>query len=98
MAWIKERGVCAACDTQAQVICHHCYGATAKVKVDLITVIIGHSAVLGLCFCCDNIVTRGSRRTFVDQFGPQNLLWEKQYADSPVRFPPAVVRGIMAYE
>lgn len=98
MTWIKQRGICAACDSHAPVINHHMYGATAKAKVDLITVIIGHSAVIGLCLACDNIVTRGSRRKFVDQFGPQNALWAKQYRESPVRFPPAVVQGIMDYE
>lgn len=74
------------------------YGATAKIKVDLITVLIGHAAVIGLCSCCDNIVTRGSRRKFTDAFGPQNALWSKQYRESPVQFPDEVVRGIMSYE
>ena len=98
MTWIKQRSICAACDIHAPVINHHMYGATAKIKVDLITVLIGHSAVLGLCQCCDNIVTRGSRRKFVDAFGPQNALWALQYKDSPIRFPPEVVQGIMDYE
>lgn len=98
MSWIKERGICAACGNESPVINHHMYGATAKIKVDLITVCIGHAAVLGLCYPCDSIDTRGGHRQFVDAFGPQNQLWLKQYADSPVRFPPAVVRGIMAYE
>lgn len=98
MSWIKERGICAACGEPSRVINHHMYGATAKVKVELITVCIGHTAVIGLCQCCDNIVTRGSRRKFVEQFGPQNQLWLKQYADSPVRFPPMVVEGIRLYE
>ena len=98
MAWIKERGICAACGNRGHVVCHHLYGSAAKIKVDLITVLIGHSAVIGLCQCCDNIVTRGSRRKFVDEFGPQNALWALQYKDSPVKFPPAVVQGIMDYE
>ena len=98
MRWIKERMICAACDSHAPVINHHMYGATAKIKVDLITVLIGHSAVLGLCISCDNLITRRSRRVFSDEFGPQNKLWERQYSFSPIRFPDEVVRGIMAYE
>lgn len=97
-SWIKERGICAACEIESPVICHHMYGATAKIKVDLITVLIGHAAVIGLCPVCDGVVTRSSRRAFVDAFGPQNELWRKQYQESPVQFPDEVVRGIMRYE
>ena len=100
MKWIKERMECAACHAQGPVICHHMYGATAKVKVDLLTVMIGSAAVLGLCQCCDNVVTKGSRRAFVEAFGPQNRLWLAQYECRPdgMDFPDEVVRGIMVYE
>lgn len=98
MSWLKDNQVCAACGNRAHIICHHMYGATAKIKVDLATVTIGHAAVLGLCQDCDNIVTRGSRRAFVDAFGPQNQLWSWQVQQSPVKFPAEVVRGIMDYE
>lgn len=93
MTWIKERNQCAACGSHG-VINHHCEGATFKVKVDFVTVLIGHAFVIGLCQCCDNIITRGSRRAFRDAFGLQSELWLKQYQDSPVRFPDEVVEGI----
>lgn len=98
MAWIKERGICAACGNRGHVICHHLYGSAAKIKVNFATVLIGHAAVMGLCSICDGIVTRGSRRKFVDEFGPQNSLWMLQYEESPIKFSDEVVRGIMHYE
>jgi len=93
MAWIKERNTCAACGNSG-VINHHCEGAAFKVKVDGVTVLLGHAFVIGLCQCCDNIVTRGSRKAFRDAFGLQSALWAKQYEQSPVRFPNDVVEGI----
>jgi len=98
MAWIKERGICAACGNRGHVICHHLYGSSAKIKVNFATVLIGHAAVMGLCGICDAIVTRRSRRAFVEAFGPQNMLWLMQYQESPVKFPEEVVQGIMNYE
>ncbi len=100
MSWLKERQICAACGAHGYVICHHMYGSAAKKKVGLVTVQIGNAAVLGLCQCCDNIVTRGSRRKFVDAFGPQSQLWYQQYLQSPenIVFPDCVIDGILAYE
>lgn len=94
MAWIKERGICAACQCNSGVIIHHCEGSAFKVKVGLITVIIGHAFVLGLCQSCDNIVTRGSRKAFRLAFGLQSNLWLKQYQESPVKFDDEVIEGI----
>lgn len=94
MCWIKERGLCAACWNNGGVIVHHCGGSAYKVKVDGVTTLIGHAFVLGLCEVCDSVVTRGSRRAFEDAFGKQSLLWETQYAHSPVKFPEEIVRGI----
>lgn len=93
MQWIKERNQCAACGNSG-VINHHCEGSTFKVKVDLATVLIGHAFVIGLCQCCDKIITRGSRKAFREAFGFQSDLWLKQYQDSPVRLPDEVVEGI----
>lgn len=98
MQWIKNRGICAACGNRGHVICHHLYGSSTKIKVDFSSVLIGHAAVMGLCGICDAIVTRWSRRAFVEEFGPQNMLWLMQYQESPVKFPEEVVRGIMSYE
>lgn len=93
MQWIKERNQCAACGSSG-VINHHCEGATFKVKVNFATVLIGHAFVIGLCQCCDNIITKGSRKAFRDAFGLQSGLWFKQYQDSPVRFPDEILEGI----
>ena len=98
MQWIKERMICAACSRQEPVICHHMYGQMTKAKVDFVTVQIGHAAVLGVCQECDNIVTHGSRRAFTDAFGPQNKLWQAQYASWTNTFPEEVEKGIMNYE
>lgn len=102
MAWIKRRAICAACGDPGPVICHHMYGSAAKKKVRLATVIIGHAAVIGLCQECDGIVTIGSRRAFVDRFGPQNIIWSHQYddyvSDTGYNFSDEVVDGIMLYE
>ncbi len=92
--WIKERGICIACGNDGGVIAHHCEGATYTVKVNLVSLIIGHAFVIGLCQCCDNIITKGSRRAFRDAFGLQSDLWLKQYQESPVRFPDETVEGI----
>lgn len=95
MAWIKNRGICAACGNDGGVIVHHCAGSSYKIKVDFETVLIGHSFVLGLCVICDNLITRGSRKYFEAQFGKQKWLWQTQYAQSPVTFPENVVNGIL---
>lgn len=95
MQWIKDRGVCSACNSDGGVIVHHCEGSTFKTKVSGATVIIGHAFVIGLCGPCDGIVTRGSRRAFRDAFGLQSMLWARQYEESPVRFPDEVVEGII---
>lgn len=81
MKWIKERGICAACGNSAGVIVHHCEGATFKHN----KLLVGHWFVIGLCQCCDNIVTRGSRRAFRDAFGPQSKLWFRQLQEYPGR-------------
>lgn len=93
MQWIKDRNQCAACGNYG-VINHHCEGATFKVKVNFVTVLIGHAFAIGLCQDCDNVITKGSRRAFREAFGLQSELWLKQYQDSPVRFPDEIVEGI----
>ena len=95
MQWIKERGICAACNNYGGVIIHHCVGSSYKVRVDCERVIIGHAFVLGLCQCCDNVVTRGSHRAFNDAFGLYKGLWWRQYSDSVINFDDLTVQGIM---
>lgn len=94
MQWIKERGMCVACDNDGGVICHHAVGSSYKVRVGLEIVLIGHAFVLGLCQCCDDIVTKGSHRAFKDAFGPYSELFFKQYASSPVKFDDLIIQGI----
>lgn len=95
MSWLKNRGICAACGNDNGVIIHHCGGSAYKVKVCGVTEIIGHAFVLGLCQVCDNLVTHGSRRALTDAFDMQRFMWREQYSHSPVKFPDAVVTGIM---
>ncbi len=77
MRWVKSQGVCAACEKPAQVIAHHCEGATFKRKVNYVTVLLGHWFVIPLCQTCDDIVTHGSRRKFRDEIGTQSSVWER---------------------
>lgn len=94
MAWIKERGVCAACGIKCHVINHHCEGSTFKIKVMGVTVLIGHAFVIGLCSCCDALVTNQGRRQFREAYGLQSDLWLTQYEESPVRFDSDIETGI----
>lgn len=93
MAWIKDRGICAACSDNSGVICHHSVGSSFKVHVGLERVHIGNEFVLGLCLCCDTLRTR-SRKAFVNAFGLECNLWAKQYQDSPVKFDEIIIQGI----
>jgi hypothetical protein len=97
ITWIKERGICAACGATGGVIAHHCEGATFKVRVGFERVQIGHWFVLGLCQCCDNIVTRQSRSALRDAFGAQSELWLKQAEQYPREIPINVIQGIAQY-
>ncbi len=94
MSWIKDRGICAACVNDGGVIVHHCVGSTYKVTVGLERVLIGHAFVLGLCACCDAIVTRGTHKAFREKFGAYAELFKIQYSESPVRLEEIVLIGI----
>lgn len=97
ISWIKQRGMCAACGNDGGVIAHHMHGSSAKVRVGLEVVLIGHWAVLGLCQCCDDIVTRQSRRAFRESFGQEEEIWENQSRDYPGEIPEIIRQGIMEY-
>lgn len=94
IAWVKDRGICAACDSHVPVIAHHCEGATFKVRVGLERVLVGHWFVIGLCQECDDIVTHGSRRVFRERFGDQCDLWLIQAESYPKEIPINVIQGI----
>ena len=70
MAWAKEQP-CIVCMHPGPSIAHHCWGATEKKKVNLVTVLIGHWAVMPLCERCDSVVTNRSRRGFENLYGRQ---------------------------
>lgn len=94
IAWIKERGICAACGNDGGVIAHHMAGSTAKIMIGLERVLFGHWAVIGLCGSCDNLVTRGSRRALTDAFGPQSVLWLRQAQEYPGEIPEIIFKAI----
>lgn len=94
IGWIKERCICAACGINAPVIAHHMAGSSAKIVVDFERVIFGHWAVIGLCQCCDNLVTRGSRRALTNSFGSQSGLWLKQAKDYHGEIPEIIYKAI----
>jgi hypothetical protein len=79
--WVKNRGVCAACGNDFPLILHHCEGSAFKHN----KIMLGHIFILGICQCCDNIITRGSRRAFRDAFGNQCDLWFKQLQEYPLK-------------
>lgn len=97
MQWLKERAICSACGTPGPVINHHCAGSSAKIKVDLVSVLIGHAFVISLCKDCDDLVTSGSRRALTDQYGPQSELWLRQEAGNPDPAPEDIRAGIAAW-
>jgi hypothetical protein len=98
IAWVKHRGVCAACGQERPLLVHHVLGSSAKTSVGLERVQIGNAYILGLCCQCDSIVTHGSRRGFRELFGPEPELWAKQYESSPVRLPGLTVEGILQWK
>lgn len=95
MKWIKERMTCAACEQYGPVICHHAEGATFRNN----KILVGHLFVLGLCPCCDSIVTRQSRRSFRDSFGSQSGLWAEQFEKYPRKddFSQEEIDAIISY-
>jgi hypothetical protein len=92
--WIKARGICAACGMGGGVIAHHFAGSSAKVCVGLNRVMIGHWAVNGLCQCCDDIVTHGSRKAFREKFGTESSVWLRQAEQYHVDIPLDVIGAI----
>jgi hypothetical protein len=94
MAWIKQRGICAACGDDSGVICHHSVGSSFKIHVGPERVQIGNEFVLGLCLCCDTLRTRGGRKPFTEAFGLECDIWARQYQCSPVKFEQNIIDGI----
>lgn len=93
MGWVKTKPTCSACHNPAPLIVHHCEGSAFKAN----KLLVGHWFVLGLCQCCDNIVTRGSRKAFRAAFGPQSKLWLKQLESYPGNCPDEIKLAIEAY-
>lgn len=93
MGWIKERPCC-ICNKPGLSIVEHCQGSAKKVKVNLITVLIGTWFLIPLCEKCDAIKTRGSYREFVNLFGLMNILCLKQLEEYPEEVPEEVIQGI----
>jgi len=95
MGWIKDRMICAACKQFGMVFNHHCEGATFRNN----KILVGHLFVIGLCQSCDNIITRGSRKSFRDSFGSQSGLWLEQFNDYPNQddFSQEEIEAIVSY-
>lgn len=94
MTWVKERCICAACDRHGPVIIHHVMGSAFKKKVNLVTVLLGHWYILGLCKECDDVVTHGSRKAFREKFGPESNLFFIQSTKYHKEIPLEVIQGI----
>lgn len=68
--WLKYQSCC-TCNNPAPSIVHHCEGSTFKHN----KVLIGHWFCIPLCSECDDVITHGSRRAFIDKFGAQSYFW-----------------------
>lgn len=88
---IKEAGTCCTCGSCRGVIAHHCEGATFKHN----KVLVGHWFVIPLCDTCDSVVTHGSRRRFIETFGPQSALWFATINALDVQVPHEVKEAIL---
>lgn len=70
LAWTKMQP-CIVSGLPGPSIAHHCWGATEKRKVNGITTLIGHWAVIPLSQGVDDDITFGSRRGFEKKHGRQ---------------------------
>ena len=95
LQWVKYQEKCSACDANSLLTLHHCEGSAFKTN----KVLVGHWFVLGLCECCDNVITRGSRRVFKEQLGAQSILWERQLQSYPLKHecPEEVINAIIMW-
>ena len=89
MAWVKWQDCC-VCGVSGPSVVDHCYGSAFKHNKTL----IGHFFVIPLCTTCDAVDTQGSRRAFVDKFGPKSEYWLKIYDRAPVSVPEEIVEAI----
>lgn len=94
MCWIKDRGICAACNSSGGVILHHFAGSSAKIRVGIECVHYGHWAVNGLCQRCDDIVTHGTRKQFRALYGPEAEIWQIQAEGYPIDIPLIMIQAI----
>ncbi len=92
MQYTKECD-CIACDAHGPSEADHVLGSAAKIKVFLITVLIGHWYIIPLCQRCHLMKTR-QKRKFLELFGPFNKLWEKHAAGYNGEIPENVKLGI----
>ncbi len=67
-AWVKEQG-CVICFLPGPSIVDHMFGSATKVKINLVTEIIGHLALLPYCPGCDQAKTDGSPKAHFKAFG-----------------------------
>jgi len=85
---------CAGCGAEGPSIVDHIYGSSKKLYKGLERVLVGHYAVLPLCITCDNVKTHGSRRAFVNMFGPPEKLWLDMLLTYDLEVPDNVFHAI----
>lgn len=79
-AWLKEQPCCVTGKPGPSIV-HHCEGATFKHN----KVLIGHWFCIPLSQEVDDLITKGSRRAFREEYGPQSEWWfqvSNEYARS----------------
>lgn len=92
MQYTKECD-CIACGAPGPSECDHVVGSSAKIKVFLISVLIGHWFLLPLCHECHMMKTR-SKRSFLKLYGPFYKLWLKHIKGYHGDIPEDVIEGI----
>lgn len=73
--WVKE-SPCCNCHSVGPSIVDHVKGSAYKIKLNLVTVLVGGWYVIPLCHQCDATKTQGSHRKFEKEYGvTQRELW-----------------------
>lgn len=81
---VKEMD-CIACGKPGPSIVDHIYGSSKKLYNGPERVMVGHWAVIPLCYICDAVKTQGSRKAFEKAFGQQEELWLRMLRENDLQ-------------
>lgn len=95
MRYTKECN-CIACGAHGPSEVDHCVGSSAKVKVNYVSVLIGHWWVIPLCPSCHRQKT-SAKIMFINNYGDLKTLWAIHAAGYNRKIPEEIKGGICAY-